>query len=544
LNEECGIFIPHSFYLCAAVLLYFPFARTYKEKKLYSIVSTAIIQGIRSVPVQIEADVSDGMPVFEMVGFLTSEVKEAKERVRTALRNSGIVLPPKRITINFMPADIRKSGSAFDLPVAVAILSAMGIIPREEIESTFVVGEVGLDGKVQPIRGVLPMIAEAKDMGIRRCIVPLLNAKEAMLVDGIAIYGMASLEETIGFLTEGIYTGHDDEPGNDTYELPDSLPDFSEVRGQKLVKRACEVAVSGMHNLLMVGPPGSGKTMMAMRIPSILPPLDKEEQMEISKINSVNGTLDVGVGLVKNRPFRNPHHTISPQGLAGGGSLPKPGEISLAHKGVLFLDELPEFQNITLEILRQPLEEKKIRISRLSGTYEYPADFMLVAAMNPCKCGYYPDMQRCTCTQASIDRYLKKVSKPLLDRIDVCVETPRMEFGELMGDYISETSADIRERVIVTQRIQSERYAGMGFKFNSQIPSGKIDTYCTLTAHQKARMEEMYKRYNLTARTYHKILKVARTLADMDGADNISDDNLTEAFCYRSLDKKFWEGPM
>lgn len=350
---------------------------------MYSIVSTAIIQGIQSIPVFVEADVSDGMPMFEMVGFLASEVKEARERVRTALRNLGYVLPPKRITINFTPADIRKSGAGFDLPIAVAVLAALGIVPVQELEETFVIGEVGLNGKVQPVHGVLPMIAEAKERGMKRCIVPKENRREAGLVSEMQIYGMESIEEVISLLT-----GKSQYMETETYNMEETgisekKADFADIRGQRLVKRACEVAVSGMHNLLMVGPPGAGKTMMAMRIPSILPPLDMEEQMELSKIYSVSGMFTEREKLMQERPFRAPHHTITAAGLTGGGTIPKPGEISLAHKGVLFLDELPEFHKNTLETLRQPMEEKKVRLARVHGTYEYPAEFMLVAAMNP-----------------------------------------------------------------------------------------------------------------------------------------------------------------
>lgn len=511
---------------------------------MYSIVSTAIIQGIRSIPVSVEADVSDGMPVFEMVGFLASEVKEARERVRTALKNLGYVLPPKRITINFTPADIRKSGSGFDLPIAAAVLAALAIIPSEELADTFVIGEVGLNGKVQPVHGVLPMIAEAKERGMKRCIVPLANRKEAELVTDVEIYGAESLEGVIDFLNGRMQQKEQQKPINiEETGKREEQADFADIRGQRFVKRACEVAVSGMHNLLMIGPPGSGKTMMAMRIPSILPPLALDEQMELSKIYSVSGLFTERERLMQERPFRAPHHTITSSGLSGGGVVPKPGEISLAHKGVLFLDELPEFQKNTLEILRQPMEDKKVRLARVQGTYEYPADFMLVAAMNPCRCGYYPDMQKCRCSARSIEQYLGQISQPLLDRIDVCVEAPKIEFRELTGTGREETSAEIRERVRRCQQIQQMRYQGETFRFNSQMPSVLVRKYCALDAGQEKFMEEMYQKLNLTARSYHKILKVARTLADMEGEEQIRTRHLQEAVCYRSLDKKFWEKP-
>ena len=508
---------------------------------MYSIVSTAIIQGIRSVPVSVEADVSDGMPMFEMVGFLASEVKEARERVRTALRNSGFMLPPKHITINFTPANIRKSGSGFDLPIAAAILAAFGKVPKASLEGTFLIGEVGLSGKIQPVYGVLPMVSEAKERGILRCIVPVENKREAELVADMKVFGVSSIEMLVGLL-RGDEQPEVDKPLNIEEKQPDvSGPDFADIQGQKMVKRACEVAVCGMHNLLMIGQPGSGKTMMAMRIPSILPPLDETEQMELSKVYSVSGLFLERQGLMRERPFRSPHHTITAQGLAGGGAVPKPGEISLAHKGVLFLDELPEFQKNALEILRQPMEDKKVRLVRLQGSYEYPSEFMLVAAMNPCRCGNYPDMQKCHCTQSSIERYLGKISKPLIDRIDVCVEAPRIEFKELRGEKKEESSATIRKRVVQVQKIQRERYAKENFCFNSQIPAVKIREYCGLDDKQEAYMEQVYKQLTLTARSYHKILKVARTLADMEGEEKIQNRHLNEAICYRSLDKKFWE---
>ena len=504
---------------------------------MYSLVTTSIIQGIKSIPVYVEADVSDGMPLFEMVGSLSPEVKESKERVRTALKNTGYILPPKRITINFIPANIRKTGSGFDLPVVAAVLCAIGIVPEEALKDTMVVGEISLSGEVKPVNGILPMVAEAKERGVTRCIVPAENQTEALLVKEIEIFAVQSIAEMIHILNGGTYI--EKEIGKVVAKTAQML-DFSDIQGQYFVKRACEVAVSGMHNLLMIGPPGAGKTMTAMRIPTILPPLDEKEQMELSKIYSVSGQFQLREQLMEERPFRCPHHTITMQGLVGGGLIPKPGEISLAHKGVLFLDELPEFKQNTIEILRQPMEEKEVRLVRVNGTYEYPADFILVAAMNPCKCGYYPDMQKCRCTAASIERYINRISQPLLDRIDICVETPQIKFEELNGTKKEECSDTIRARVIEVHAIQKKRYQKEDFQFNSQIPAARIAEYCALSKDQEKYMKKIYKQLNLTARSYHKILKVARTLADMDGSENILDAHLNEAVCYRNIDKRFW----
>lgn len=520
---------------------------------MYSIVSTAIIRGINSLPVQVEADVSDGMPMFEMVGFLASEVKEARERVRAALRNSGCYLPAKRITVNLSPANIKKTGSAFDLPVAVAILAALGIVPEQSLSSLLIVGEIGLNGNVQPVEGILPIVAEAGGHGFTHCMVPYDNQEEASLTGNIRITAVKNIREVIGFLngTMDMQESRQNTAKNQMQKQPDlsaltkgemrEEPDFSQINGQRLVRRASEVAAAGMHNLLMVGPPGAGKTMVAQRIPSILPPMCSQEQLELAKIYSISGMLLHGQDLMCKRPFRSPHHTVTPQGLVGGGVVPKPGEVSLAHKGVLFLDELAEFQKSTLELLRQPMEEKQIRISRLHGSCSYPADFMLVAATNPCPCGAYPDMNRCRCTQSAIDRYLGKISQPLLDRMDICVQTSPLTFAELNQDHENESSAQIRARVCAAWERQKERYAGSGIFFNSQIPADRLREICGITKKEDAYLQNMYQQYQLTARTYHKILRVARTIADLSGSGRVDTGHLSEAFCYRSLDRKYWE---
>lgn len=513
---------------------------------MYYCVNSAALIGIECVYVKVEADVSAGLPCFEMVGMLSGEVKEAKERVRVALKNNQIILPPQRITVNLSPANIRKSGTTFDLPIAIAILKCVGEIDTEDLDEMFFIGELGLNGELMFAKGILPAVLKAREHGIRVCIVPKENEEEASVVEGVEIYGMESLSQVIEFLRfrhderKAVYkpkaTKSFDNNENDSEEK-ERTPDFCEISGQTGMKRAAEVAAAGFHHLLMVGSPGSGKTMIAKRIPYIMPLLTHEECLEVSKIYSVAGKLNKEQYMITKRPFCSPHHTVTERAMSGGGTIPRPGVLSLSHKGILFLDEAVHFNTASIEVLRQPLEDKKIEISRNYGTFVFPADFMLVAAINPCPCGYYPDRNRCNCTPWQIKRYLSKISGPILDRIDLCVDAPRMDLKDLENGKKEETSEEIRKRVMKARNMQLERFKGSGIIFNSQMGPEDIKKYCILGRKEHRFMEEVFQQMQLSARSYHKILRVARTIADLSESEEITVMHLAEAVNYRTNGK-------
>lgn len=500
---------------------------------MFSKTYAAAIRGVDALLVQVEADISDGLPGLELVGFLASELREARERVRVAIHNAGIHLPPKKITVNLSPADVRKEGTAFDLAIAVAILTASGHLSEEGIGRTMFVGELSLDGCLNPVNGILPVACLAKECGITRLVVPRENRAEAAATGMPAVWGCGTLSQVIGLLSGSVPCLPQEE---EREEMPAALPDFSEICGQQAAKRAIEVAVSGGHNLLFVGSPGSGKTMLAKCIPSIMPELTFEESLELSKIYSVSGKLAAGGGLMKTRPFQAPHHSVTAAAMAGGGRSPKPGQISLATHGVLFLDELPEFERHTIELLRQPLEERRITVSRVADSCDYPAAFMFVAAMNPCPCGAYPDRKRCRCSEPQIRRYQSKISRAILDRIDLFLRVAPVPYEELRqaGAGERESSAVIRARVAKARKVQQERYRGLAFRTNAELSAKQLARFCALSPEGEELLKEAFFRYGLSARACHRVIRVARTIADMEGEENIGTGHLYEAVGYRN----------
>lgn len=510
---------------------------------MFTRLHSAGIFGIDAYMVEVEADITGGMSAFDVVGLPDAAVKESRDRVRSALKNSGFKFPSTRITVNLAPADIRKAGSMYDLPSLLAILNATGqIMPKIDLDECAFIGELSLDGKLRGINGMLSMVIEAKKHKIKRFFVPEVNAYEASVVDGIEIYPVRSVSQLVSFLNGETSLLPTESPDIKTYNNKNYFPDFSEVKGQAAAKRALEIAAAGGHNVLLIGPPGSGKSMLAKRLPGILPSMSFDESIETTKIHSVAGTLPEETPLITTRPFRSPHHTVSAAGLSGGGMVPKPGEISLAHNGVLFLDEFPEFSRQSMEVLRAPIEDGRVTISRVNGRLTYPCEFSLVAAMNPCPCGFFGHpKKKCICSSQSVKKYLGKISGPMLDRLDIHVEVPAVEYEELTGKSDGETSATIRARVEKARKLQQERYKGTGVNCNARLNSTLIAEYCVLTESAVTVLKGAFERLGMSARSYDRVLKIARTIADLDESEKIDVAHIAQAIRFRSLDRKYWD---